>query len=126
MANDLTAFISKAWKTPQGRKRTCLHGGPPGLDAVRHDLQGRERGAQAPEGLLAVVQVEGVDTVELGGGVVGVAPRQLRVVAVLLVGLEAQGVGLAVDGLADLPRVHCIKYELGGLMFELRINGLRR
>jgi len=88
-----------------GRKRTCLHGGHPGLDVVRHDLQGGEHGAQAPEGLLAVVQVEGVDAVELAGGIVEVpADVAFQVLAVLLVGVQARGMGLLVDGLADLPR----------------------
>jgi len=97
----LAARPMSAW----GRKRTCLHGGHPGLDVVRHDLQGGEHGAQAPEGLLAVVQVEGVDAVELAGGIVEVpADVAFQVLAVLLVGVQARGMGLLVDGLADLPR----------------------
>jgi len=63
------------------------------------------QGLGADQDVLAVVQVQGVDAVELPLGVVAVlADVALQVLAVLLVGLEAQGVAPAVDGLADLPR----------------------
>jgi len=55
--------------------------------------------------VLAVVRVVGVDAVELPLGVVGVLARVLlQVLPVLLVGVQAQGVGLGVDGLADFGR----------------------
>jgi hypothetical protein len=51
----------------------------------------------------AIVQVQGVDAVELARGVVHVVARPLlQVVAGLLGGVQAEGVGLVVDALAAL------------------------
>jgi len=88
--------------------RSPAPGGDVGLQLGRQGLQGLQSfqaRAQAPQGLgadqdvLAVVQVRGVDAVELLLGVVGVpAWPLLHVLAVLLVGVQARSVGLA-----DLP-----------------------